>query len=95
MGYYTKFIINAPDYVVERLEEISGNSFDDTCTWYSNQEQITQVSTEYPAVLITVTGYGEEAGDIWRAYALNGQFQREQAIITFPPCILEKLKSLL
>ena len=72
-----------------QLQDVSGYSFEDMCKWYEYETDITAVSKEFPSELITVTGYGEESGDIWRGYAINGQWQKEDAVITFAPCKLK------
>ncbi len=85
MGYYTMFEFeNTPQRVVDRLKEVSGYSFQDTCKWYDHEKHIAQVSREFPHVLITVYGEGEESGDLWKLYALNGEIQRYAATIIYP-----------
>jgi hypothetical protein len=57
MGYYTQFEIECAPRVLERLEDVSGYSFEDTCKWYEYETDITAVSKEFPSEIITVTGY--------------------------------------
>ena len=89
MGYYTRFEISVTphhmaDDVMDRLCEVSGYNFDESIKWYEHQEDLVKVSREFPNVYITVDGYGEEVGDIWRAYVHNGEYVRHDATITFP-----------
>ena len=86
MGYYTRFtFVDTPEPAIERLREVSGYSFDDTHKWYDHEDDIKRVSKEFLGKLITVQGEGEESGDLWVLYALNGVIQRHKAEIVYPP----------
>jgi len=95
MGYYTDFTITTDssaiitDLICTALAEISGYEFEDgnaNGKWYDYEDHITQVSKQFPFVLITVDGEGEVSGDIWRLYARNGEVEKVTAQITFAPC---------
>jgi len=95
MGYYTDFTITTDsnaiitDLIRTALGEISGHDFEDgnvNAKWYDHEDHITQVSRQFPLVLITVDGEGEESGDMWRLYARNGEFEKVEAKVTFAPC---------
>ena len=94
MGYYTYFNFDdTPKDVVKRIEEVSGyEDFQESRKWYDYMQDIASVSKEYPAVLITCTGRGEEEDDLWVLYALNGEIQQHKAQIIYPPCTLKGLK---
>ena len=47
--------------------------------WYSWKDDMTRLSFMFPKVLFTLSGHGEDQGDIWRAYFLGGKNQVEQA----------------
>jgi hypothetical protein len=38
-----------------------------------------------------LSGEGEESGDIWKMYALNGKYQMEKAVITIGAFDVNKL----
>lgn len=98
MGYYTNFdASNNSDEVITTLQEISGYSgwyqgSLDSAKWYSWKEHLKEASLKHPDTLITLSGEGEENGDIWQAYAKNGKLQVSKATITFEPFDESKLK---
>jgi hypothetical protein len=94
MGYCTRFEleINEGFELLERI--IDGNeelscTFDtdgtshDSYKWYNHESVMKEVSKEYPKILFTLKGEGEDPGDIWFKYFKNGKIQRCQAKITF------------
>ena len=64
----------------------------DQAKWYDHEKEVSQFSKIYPDVLFELSGEGEESGDIWKKYFLNGKMQLCQAITTFPPFDKSKLK---
>jgi len=62
------------------------------CSWYDAKEEIKQFSIKYPEWLFTISGKGEESGDIWSAYILNGRMQFEVAKWTLEPFDENKLE---
>lgn len=40
--------------------------------WYDAISDLRKFSTNYPHTVFVLTGKGEEAGDIWVAYVMNG-----------------------
>lgn len=97
MGYYTRFEIStqpASDEVVDAVKEISGYQyvFDDECKWYDHEDNCKTVSKMYPEVLIELSGEGEESGDIWKKYFLNGKMQICKAMLTFPKFNIEMME---
>lgn len=102
MGYYTDYEIEVlngdPDEVVRAaIKELSGyggwqgDELHDV-KWYSSQKDCLTVSKQFPDKLIQCTGVGEETGDVWVEYYLNGKSQYEKAKITFPDFDKNKLK---
>ncbi len=89
MGYYTNYDLSElSDEVVERVNEISGYNFSnsytsDGCKWYKREEDMREVSKEFPGELLVISGEGEESGDIWRAYFKNGKCWFAPAKIVF------------
>jgi len=60
-----------------------GYLWGDVQKWYGCDDDMTRYSKDYPDTLFIVTGYGEEDGDIWKAYYYRGKMQREQAKLSF------------
>ena len=59
------------------------NPFGDHDKWYEHTQDMCRVSMEYPNVLFTLTGNGEEPEDMWVKYFMNGKVQIEKAVITY------------
>jgi len=93
MGYYTSFsfqVLDGDDGVTDyeqEITEISGYSylFGDTIKWYEHQGDMKTLSSRHPTTLFKLSGDGEENGDLWEEYYLNGKMQRCTAKITFDP----------
>jgi hypothetical protein len=66
--------------------------FGDTTKWYGHEHDMRALSEEYPGVLFTLTGYGEESGDVWRKYFRDGRMQLAPAKIIFEDFNPSKLK---
>lgn len=94
MGYYTRYELNF-DYgydeekrtkIFNRIGELSGYTylFDDDVKWYDHEKDMLKLSKEYPDIVFTLNGEGEEAGDIWVAYFKDGKMVRHTAVIKLP-----------
>lgn len=88
MGYYTDYDISGnPPEVQEAIIKLSDYNWEDSgrlnAKWYGHEADCLQVSKQFPEVVIEVSGEGEESGDIWKAYYLNGKTYRAEAKITF------------
>ena len=94
MGYYTHHDLEVDDCEIEMeaiaktIGEVT-NDVDDrwwqaaitgeeSCKWYSCHEDMAKVSAEYPGVLFTMRGEGEETGDQWIAYYRDGKHYVDQ-----------------
>lgn len=64
----------------------------ESCKWYEWEADIRRLSKQFPDVLFTLSGEGEESGDIWKAYFLGGKMHKEKAVIQVPPFDKKKLK---
>ena len=60
--------------------------------WYDHEEDMRRISKQFPKILFVLEGHGEEDGDIWKAYFLEGKCQRCKAELRFPPFDATKLK---
>ena len=70
------------------LEGISPSSLYETvcgCKWYEHESDMRIVSKMFPNVLFTLSGEGEENGDIWKKYFLGGKCQVAKAKIEIAP----------
>jgi hypothetical protein len=63
----------------------------DTMKWYGHSEDMRKLSCEFPTALFTLSGEGEESGDIWRKYYKGGKCQIAQAEIKMADFDPEKL----
>lgn len=45
----------------------------DSAKWYDHDIDMCALSKEYPDILFTLTGNGEDTGDIWRSWYRNGE----------------------
>lgn len=107
MGYYTNYSLNLHNKtdeqykaIVERLrdKEVIDYALDEhletfrEAKWYEAEEDLREISKEFPEVLFELHGEGEEVGDIWNRYFKNGKVQRCHAEIVIPPFDESKLK---
>lgn len=82
---------------VEDLDEKSGNGFilslvsGDEVKWYEHEEDMKFLSKQYPDILFKLHGEGEENGDIWDKYFMNGKMQHCHAVMSIPPFDKSKL----
>lgn len=64
----------------------------DASRWYESANDLKEFSKKYPNWLFTLKGRGEENGDIWSLYTVNGKQQLEKAHIVIDPYDENKLK---
>lgn len=94
MGYYTRFELDLPNSpellyeVIDAIEEISGYNGhlegDNDVKWYDYDKDMRRVSKMYPSILMVLSGTGEEHGDQWKAYYVDGKCHKCSAVVTFP-----------
>jgi hypothetical protein len=79
--------------------EEAGYSLDDDGTpsggdtrWYEHEKDIREFSKRYPSFLFILSGEGEESGDIWKKYFLNGKCQVAKAEVRCADFDPKKLK---
>jgi hypothetical protein len=64
----------------------------DDVKWYESEDNMRKVSTEIQNVVFLLKGEGEESGDVWDEYYLNGKKQRCQVELIFPDFDESKLE---
>ena len=100
MGYYTRHeleIISGDDYITDYKKEIGeisgyGNCLYDSIKWYEHEKDMRKYSKNHPNTLFKLIGEGEESGDLWHEYYLNGKMQRVKAQIIFEDFDSKKLE---
>ena len=99
-GKCVDYKLGLDDIIGERIEgnenmhfalAVDGTSAEN-CTWYDHDNDMKALSKEFPDVLFTLHGIGEEAGDIWVKYFRNGKVQSVKGRIVFDPFDPKKLK---
>lgn len=65
---------------------------EESCKWYEHETEMKAFSKKYPEWLFALSGTGEESGDIWKKYFVNGKFQSAKAVITLEDFDPKKLK---
>lgn len=58
--------------------------FDDSLKWYDHDEDMIEISKQFPDVLFILKGEGEDHDDMWRNYYHNGEYEETYAEIVFP-----------
>lgn len=53
--------------------------FEEQLKWYNHRADMKKISIKFPDILFILTGHGEQPGDLWREYHLNGKVQYEKA----------------
>ena len=86
------------DYITKQTSEEKYFGFEpdgsssDSCKWYEHEDDMKVMSKDFPEVLFTLHGEGEESGDIWNKYFLNGKVQVCKAEIKIDKFDPKKLK---
>ena len=60
-------------------------SNEDYHTWYEHDNDVLALSIKFPTVLFTLTGEGENPGDLWRTYYRKGRMHKVKGEIVYPP----------
>lgn len=101
MGYYTLHrleIIEGNDHITDYEKEIGElsdyrtSTFKDSIKWYDHKEHMLSYSKFHPKTLFKLFGEGEESGDLWQEYYLNGKMQRIVGRIIFDEYDKSKLE---
>lgn len=75
---------------IERLNVFDTVFYDDgSCycnnKWYDSSDDMCVLSRRFPGYAFELSGFGEEAEDIWKEYFIDGQHQLCRADIVYPP----------
>ena len=65
----------------------------DSLKWYDHEDDLIKLSLLFPDIVFDLYGEGDESGDIWHKYFLNGKVQRCFAKIIFDEFDVEKLSN--
>ena len=97
MGYETRYSLELDTWSSDIMEDLfetvecakhaldeNGESEERT-KWYSRERDMREFSKKHPHVLFTLSGDGEEAGDLWKAYFRDGLMQMSKAEISYEP----------
>ena len=60
--------------------------------WHESTKNLKTFSKNYPSYLFILSGEGEDTGDLWKTYFINGKHQISQAIITYPEFDINKFE---
>jgi hypothetical protein len=71
------------DYAKYALNE-NGDT-QESCKWYDHEDDLRKFSKKYRGTVFVLKGEGEETGDLWVKYFLNGKMQVTKAKISFDP----------
>ena len=83
------------DRVVDVVAEVTpaiGDPFEEACKWYEHETHMREISDQFPEVLFTLTGEGEESGDLWVKYFSGGKMQHCPGVMTYEPFDENRLK---
>lgn len=82
MGYSTFYTLqladaSPQDHVAIGREAADGDVLADIidqpdCRWYEHEADLQRISAKYPHVVFRLAGDGEESGDVWVKWFLNG-----------------------
>lgn len=102
MGYYTRFEVEVypGDECIVSIEDTTApfgtgcDTFEEVVEghatdvkWYECQSDMEEFSKLFPTATFVITGYGEDALDIWRMHVRNGVSERYKAKMVFPEFI--------
>lgn len=108
MGYNTKFTLKVDsnqDQIRKFLEQYESDwdskywcaheaieDYGESRKWYEHESDMRDLSLEFPDMLFTLEGEGDEAGDLWIKYFKNGKIQKAYARIEYDEFDESKLK---
>ena len=57
----------------------------DECSWYEHVSELKTASAKHRGIVFILDGEGQEAGDIWREFYLNGELVHQWSPDIKPP----------
>ncbi len=71
--------------IVDAIANESGYSspFSQEIKWYDYDGDMKRISNRFPDLIFILSGEGEEAGDLWRAYFYRGKMQMARAKVSY------------
>lgn len=78
--------------VLEQTEWWSSIEDGEAQKWYSRHTDIREVAMQFPDVVFTLQGHGENATDMWRTYFQADFCYTVKAVITYPEFDPDKLE---
>jgi len=94
MAYYTNYeleIIPSNESIYQEFLDEGEFDDEDSCKWYSCDEDCKRLSKQYPNHLIVVYGEGEKVGDVWKKAFLNGKCVWSWVLDTTVPPIPDEI----
>ena len=79
--------------IFEEISEGADLEFNGNGSWRKHEEEMVELSERYPNVVFKLHCEGEEQGDVWDKYFLNGFMQTRRAKVEIPPFDREELLS--
>jgi hypothetical protein len=70
---------------------MNGSSTGNEASWYEHEKDMRAFSKQHPSILFILSGDGEQSGDIWTKYFLNGKVQVAKAVLNTEPFNISKL----
>ena len=74
-------LCGSDNYMPRNFEDAVGG---DAMKWYDHEEDMYDISLEYPDVIFVLDGEGEEFPDAWRCFTHNGVSETMYAEIHYP-----------
>lgn len=71
-------------YFLEYLEPGFAGPCNDESSWRSEENDMREMSQQFPGVLFTLSGEGEDSPDYWIAYYLDGKRQKVKGEVVYP-----------
>jgi hypothetical protein len=107
MGYYTTYFLTVtPDDQAEEINKAGSKEFhyalrydagahewepSEQTKWYDREDEMRALSRQFPGVLFTLKGEGEDTGDLWNLYVKDGKAFCAKAQIIIEPYDESKL----
>jgi hypothetical protein len=74
--------------IIAAMDDIDGGGLATGCSfsypWYEHEEDMLEISKQFPDAVFILSGIGKEFPDIWKKRFIRGQVDEIRANITFP-----------